>query len=54
MSNDVAADISFDDSEFNNTLQTFTAVVHPLVLFPVELNSTLALPTDSGFDYNNV
>ncbi len=49
MSCDIAVDNNFDDY-----IQTFVAVVHPLVLFPVELNSTFALPTDSGFDYNSL
>jgi hypothetical protein len=49
MSCDIAVDNSFEDYT-----QTFVAVVHPLVLSPVELNSTLALPTDLEFDYNSL
>ena len=49
MSCDIAVDSSFEDYT-----QTFVAVAHPLVLSPVELNSTLALPTDSEFDYNSL
>lgn len=49
MSCDIAVDSSFEDYT-----QTFVAVAHPLVLSPVELSSTLALPTDSEFDYNSL
>jgi hypothetical protein len=48
MADIVATDQTNTSAEFNlnvEILSAFVAIVHPFVLYPIELDSTLALPS---------